>query len=553
MTDDTPLSSAKSTRALWPGVVWAIPIAALLIVGYLGLTAIADRGVDVVVTFTSADGAKPGDTKVNYKGIEVGQVRRVAISEDAHHVDLTLRLDHKLTPVLRTGTRFWLVGANPSLTDLNSLKAAVSGLSIGMAPGPGEPARRFTGLDEEPVVPPGTPGRSFWLDTETLSAVRRGSTVLYYGDEVGSVTDVESAGAQAFRARIFIRAPFDQFVRPSSLFWNASSLQISLNGQGLSGQLASPATALSGGVTFETPRAALTEPVSPDGAHFVLYGSEARAKEGPDGVSAPYQAVFNGAAGQLEAGAAVTLKGARIGVVRRVGLSFDADKGVLFNLVSFDLYPQRLHVRGVDPNAADWRAVSDRTVGKLVQLGYRLSVDQSPPIVGARALAFEKVAKARAQSLDRSSSPPLVPTTEGESGSITDKIDEILTKVNAVPITAIGADVRQITGRLSALLGSPKVDDSLDHLDKTLKSVDQITHDVQPKVGPLVDKLNQTADQMQQVAGAANDVLSGSGGGQDANLPGAIRQLTDAARSIRALADYLERHPEAILKGKAKD
>jgi ABC-type transporter Mla subunit MlaD len=136
---------------------------------------------------------------------------------------------------------------------------------------------------------------------------------------------------------------------------------------------------------------------------------------------------------------------------------------------------------------------------------------------------------------------------------VTEKVDEILTKVNNIPIAAIGADVRQITGRLRNLLGSPKVDDSLDHLDNTLKSVDQITHDVRPKVGPLIDKLNQTADQLQQTASAANAVLSGTGGGQDANLPGAIHQLTDAARSIRALSDYLGRHPEAILKGKTKD
>jgi paraquat-inducible protein B len=555
VTETDPLPSAKSKRAAWPGVVWAIPIAALLIVAYLGLRAIADHGVDVVVTFESAAGAKASDTKVNYKGVEVGHVTKVAIAKDARHVDLYLRLDGNLKPVLRTGTRFWLVGANPSLTDLNSLKAAVSGLTIGMAPGPGEPTRQFAGLEQEPVITPGTPGRSFWLEVETLSAVRRGSTVIYHGDEVGKVTDVEPAGSDAFRAKIFVDAPFDQFVRPSSLFWNASSVQISLNGQGLSGEIASPETALSGGVAFETPRLALSDPPSPTGSRFLLYPDEQRAREGPDGVPIPYATIFKGAAGQVEPGASVTLKGTRIGVVRSVGLNFDAGTGVLSNPVSFDLFPERLHVRGVDPNAPqDWRAVSDRAVTKLIQLGYRLNVEQTPPIVGAQTLAFEKANKVSRQgTLDHSSNPPLVPTTESQAGSITDKLDEILTKVNAVPIAAIGADVRQITGRLRTLLGSPKVDDSLDHLDGTLKSVDQIAREVKPKIGPLIDKLNQTADQLQQTVAAANDVLSGSGGGQDANLPGAIRELTDAARSIRALADYLGRHPEAIIQGKVKD
>ena len=52
---------------------------------------------------------------------------------------------------------------------------------------------------------------------------------------------------------------------------------------------------------------------------------------------------------------------------------------------------------------------------------------------------------------------------------------------------------------------------------------------------------------------AANGVLSGDGAAQGASLPGAIRELTDAARSIRSLTDYLGRHPEAVLKGKVKE
>ena len=44
-------TEAVERRGRWPGVVWAIPLAALLVVAYLGIQAIANRGVDVVVTF----------------------------------------------------------------------------------------------------------------------------------------------------------------------------------------------------------------------------------------------------------------------------------------------------------------------------------------------------------------------------------------------------------------------------------------------------------------------------------------------------------------------
>ena len=55
--DAEPLRThATEKHGRWPGLVWAVPLAALLIVGYLGLRAFAQRGVTVVVTFSSAAG-----------------------------------------------------------------------------------------------------------------------------------------------------------------------------------------------------------------------------------------------------------------------------------------------------------------------------------------------------------------------------------------------------------------------------------------------------------------------------------------------------------------
>jgi paraquat-inducible protein B len=532
--------------------VWAFPLAALLIVAYLGLQGFADRGLTVVVTFDSADGARPGDTKVVYKGIDVGHVTDVELAKDGQHVDLTLRLNRNLESRLGAGSKFWLVGSNPSLTDLRSLKAAVSGLSIGMATGPGEPTRRFVGLKQEPAISSDTPGRIFRLDADTVGSLRRGSTVLYHGDEVGSVVEVATVHARSFRLQIFIRAPFDSYVRPESLFWNASAVTISLGGGGISGQLVSAQAALGGGIAFDTPMDALGNEPPSDDAVFTLFGSEDSARQGPDGPPVLYDTEFRGTGGQLQVGAQVQLRGARIGVVDSVGLRFDPETGILSNPVTFAVFPERLHVPGIDPAAPhDWRAIADRAVQKLVDQGYRANVGQSPPLIGAYHLNLDKVAEPRAVMLDRSGPQPRVPAaSEAEGSSLADKADAILGKVNTIPFEAIGQNLRQITARVNQLAASPELDDSIVHLDNTLKSLDQMAAQVRPKVGPLVDKLNQTAEQLRQAARSANGVLAGIGAGQDASLAGAIHQLTDAARAIRALAEYLQRHPEAVLSGK---
>ena len=46
--------------------------------------------------------------------------------------------------------------------------------------------------------------------------------------------------------------------------------------------------------------------------------------------------------------------------------------------------------------------------------------------------------------------------------------------------------------------------------------------------------------------------LGGGGAPADANLPDALQQITAAARALRTLADDLDRHPEAVLKGKSR-
>ena len=45
----------------------------------------------------------------------------------------------------------------------------------------------------------------------------------------------------------------------------------------------------------------------------------------------------------------------------------------------------------------------------------------------------------------------------------------------------------------------------------------------------------------------------GSNAPQGTDLPKLMQELTDAARSVRALADYLDRHPEALIRGRKQE
>jgi paraquat-inducible protein B len=534
-------------------------LAALLIVAYFGVQAVAHNGVDIEVDFSSAADAKPGDTQVVYKGLSVGHVTRVRLSADHNHAEMTLKLDPSTKPLLRSGTKFWLVGANPSLTDINSLRAALAGVTIGMAPGDGAPTRRFEGLDQPPPIPPGTPGSLYVLVSSQVGAERVGSSVFYHGQEVGKVTDVDLLSRNNFKTRIFVTSPYDHFVRRGTLFYNTSPVSISLAGGSLSTQLAPGNAAFGGGVEFDTPPDVIDQSPAAPGASFALFSDRAHAIAGPRGPQVFYRVLFDGPIGELEVGAPVTLRGFQVGSVTGRSLDLDPATGTLTTPVIIGVEPERLRPQAglLSVLTPQIIAETDRAMAGLVHAGYRAQLTQTPPLVGGQVVELTQVRGSSGAIVgERRASgefPVLPSTTSGDVSALTAKAGDILDKLDQIPIAEIGQDVRQITSHLGALVSSPRLKDGLTHLDSSLSQLDSMVTEVKPKVGPLIDNLNRTADQLQSLATSATAVVSGDGATQDASLPGTLRQITDAARSLRALADYLARHPEAVIRGKAKD
>jgi paraquat-inducible protein B len=223
------------------------------------------------------------------------------------------------------------------------------------------------------------------------------------------------------------------------------------------------------------------------------------------------------------------------------------------------LYPQQMHV---NPGASarrstpeDWRAATDAALTRLVHLGYRARLQQSPPVLGDQSIALVRTAGVSPAQLLTDGDISRFPSAPGSSNldDITAKADVFLNKLDAVPLEDIGANLKRITDNLDSLMSSPELKDGLTHLHSTLTSIDKLLHDVQPQIGPLIGKLNDAAAELSGTATALRQIAESGGPNEDASLPEAIRQITEAARSIRTLTDYLDRHPEALIRGKRPD
>ncbi len=548
-----PLPKAARRKTLWSAVIWSLPMAAFIIVVYLGIQWLAERGEVVTVTFAISGGARIGETKVTYQGVEAGHLIDIVPNKDGRRLDFKLRLVPEAKPGLNTNARFFLIGASPGL-DLSSLRAVVSGVAIGYVPGEGgTPTRSFEGSQKAPTVLPGDRGTRYVLNARTLGAIHEGAILLYHGQPIGKVSELKLVDESTFRLEVFVFEPYDSLIRTGDRFWKIAPVRLSFAGGGVDANVAPISALYSGGIELDTALANPNGPQSLAEAEFTLYPSRNAAQQGLTGPTVRYAFSFASAAGDLEEGSAVTLLGFQVGEVETTRLAYDGRTGEPLTNVTALLYPQRLDPTGLAAGSVtDWRSATDAKVRHLIHLGYRARLEQSPPLIGAGSIALVRMKGVTAHALTYDGVNPRIPSAPGSTSldDVASQADQILAKVNRIPIEAIGENLRVVTGQLARLASSPKVDDSLSHLNHSLVQLDAMLSQAEPQIGPLVAKLNEAAGQVASISIAVKQLLNGDGAAQDASLPEAIRQLNETARSIRTLADYLDRHPEALLRGK---
>ena len=86
-----------------------------------------------------------------------------------------------------------------------------------------------------------------------------------------------------------------------------------------------------------------------------------------------------------------------------------------------------------------------------------------------------------------------------------------------------------------------------------LTHLDQLTAQVQPDLKSLLKSLRETSDTANATLNSLRTVVSGQGGDAGStDVSQLMRELSEAARSVRGLADYLERHPESLIRGRGE-
>jgi len=297
--------------------VWILPIIALLIGGWLVVKSVREAGYEIVVRMEDAVGITPGKTQVLYKGLPVGLVKKLTISQDLQYVDATIEMKKQSRDKIVEDTRFWVVRPEVSMNQITGLDTIVKGSYIGVLPGKSTIiSSQYMALQEPPPALENAPGLHLTLLTDNASSHEPGSPVLFKKIQVGEVLS-RSLGADAsIRINILIYEQHAHLVTSSSLFWDLSGITLKANLSDISLKIGTFKSMISGGILFETPAGG--DPASPD-REFPLYRNAREARHADDVkitlIMPPHQGV--------NPGADITYRNVTIGTVIDVTLDKD--------------------------------------------------------------------------------------------------------------------------------------------------------------------------------------------------------------------------------------
>jgi len=526
-------------------LVWLIPLLTALIGGWLVYKTLADKGPVLTVSFKHAEGIEVGKTRIKYKSLDIGVVEGLRFSEDFARVVVLARLNKEAAPFLRRGTRFWVVKPSLGVRGVSGLSTLISGAYVEIEPGQGATETHFIGLEVPPVVAADVAGRRIELVSARLGSIDRGSPLYYQGILAGEVLGYEMANDyRSVRVHAFVKEPFDRLLRSSTRFWHASGVALAIGADGLRMQTESLQALLFGGIAFDTPDAHDGASESTEGLVFTLYDDRRSIQEHAYTSKARFVLNFDESVRGLAVGAPVEFKGIKIGTVTGIRLEYDQKSAAFRIPVVIEVEPERIVERG-----GGMRSAPQVTFQALVKRGLRARLQTGNLLTGQMFVELDMHPKTPVR-LARTGGPyPELPTIPASIGQMTSSIESILAKLDRIDLVGIGGDLKGALSGVNTLVSTPELQLSITNLSASLASLRGILRKVDERAEPIAANLEKALASARETLALMDRVLAPDSPLHD-HAARLADELGEAARSIRALVDMLQRDPQSVLFGK---
>jgi len=279
---------------------------------------------------------------------------------------------------------------------------------------------------------------------------------------------------------------------------------------------------------------------------------------------------FEGSVNGLKVGAPVKLKGVQIGHVTDIQVQFNMDKSEVRTPVYL-----LVDLSQVNFETSDSRDISfDLTYESLIRHGLRAQLQSQSLLTGQLYVEVNFYPKTDINLVGGNVDLREIPTLASETDEIINNFGAIVTRLKSLPLNELVNSLLDTSKSIQRLVDSPgilnnarKLEQILDmlhsvvgrfdkrfdplvsNIEATLKDTRQLINNVNGQIWPVAKNTQKVLAQAQRSLAALEEATSSDSPAYN-DVTNTLNELTEAARSIRVLAEYLKRNPEALLYGK---
>lgn len=267
-----------AARSSW--YVWIFPAVALVLSGWLFVEYFKQRGPTVRILFDDATGLQAEKTRVRHRGVTIGLVKAVYLSDDGKDVVAEVVLERHAARFAAAGSKFALVSPKVGFEGISGLETIFEGTYIAAQPGAAGAAEKTEfkgrlGLETSEPLDETSP---YSLETDQLGSVGPGDPVSFRGLNVGNVGKVAlSRNARTVLVQINVQNRYAKLVRSNTVFWRKTGVQAKLGLFNSELKISSLDSLMRGGIDFSTPDDA--GPAAKAGTKFALNAAPPKGAE----------------------------------------------------------------------------------------------------------------------------------------------------------------------------------------------------------------------------------------------------------------------------------
>lgn len=273
-----------------------------------------------------------------------------------------------------------------------------------------------------------------------------------------------------------------------------------------------------------------------------------------------YVLYFEGNMGGLDIGAPVNFRGVKVGAVTNILVRFEGDDVTDIRIPVFiEIEPGRVTESPEFRKSKLYRTWKEQRkemqeTGEIMQLlidnGVKAQLVTQSLVTGKLSIQFDFHPDKPIKLVGGDSQYPEIPT-------IPSKMEEITKTIEAIPFKELIDKAKNTIEGIDRLVNSPELKNSIVNLDKSLQALNKLLNNIDAEVEPLTTSVESTLDTTRATLETAREAIAKAEKGLSDQAPVisyelglALKELTQATRSLKTLTDYLQQYPESLLRGK---